>query len=198
MERDIRYIRDYHYQQIGIVPTETSTLPQRDTILLMEKRTGSHLSKFGHFSEMVAFLNRTFSPNYHVRVVCWEDIGSFTDQIRIMARTRAMISLPGSDIMNGIFVQDHTPLVLYCRKVEGYEGYDSSNERTYWFDHLDYVDAQTEDCNSTNISYRMKLQKKGKYRVKVWYTDVNLDSLKDRLIRLGLKPVAEEEEERNQ
>ena len=73
-----------------------------DTILIMHKPKGDHLSNIGNRFEMADYLRRWF-PHYDVKIVAWPDY-KMLDQVRIMSRTRAMISLPGSDIMNGIFV----------------------------------------------------------------------------------------------
>lgn len=74
------------------------------------------------------------------------------EQIQLMSRTRAMISLPGSDIMNGIFLPDGAALLLYCRPMDrNLTLFDASNERTFWFDRVSYVNASTEECNSTNV-----------------------------------------------
>lgn len=53
-----------------------------------------------------------------------------TEQVHLMSRTRAMISLPGSDTVNGIFLQDDSALVLYCRMMSPTH-FDTSKEGSY-------------------------------------------------------------------
>jgi hypothetical protein len=121
-----------------------------------------------------------------VKLISWSDY-DMAEQIQLMCRTRAMISLPGSDIMNGIFLRDQGAFVLYCRHIGGGTGrdkleyFDTSNERTYWFDKLPYVDTTTEDCNSTNVSY----SKTPNADSSITYVD--FASLKLRLQRLGIR-----------
>jgi hypothetical protein len=83
--------------------------------------------------------------------------------------------------MNAIFLQDNSALVLYCRCMSMTHLFDTSEERKYWFDRVEYVDASTEACNSSNVSYWID-EAKGDT-----LTFVDFDSLKERLLRLGVE-----------
>jgi hypothetical protein len=176
LESDLKAFRDMSYNNAGVNISTTKL----DTLLIMEKRKGKHFTNLGNLTELTGYLRREFS-NYHVVRVTWSDYG-VKEQVQLMSRTRAMISLPGSDVMNGIFLQDNCSVVMYCRNMGGKYGHDISNERTLWFDKVSYVDASTEDCNSTNIWYS-----KGEVLTEgVSYTYIDFDSLKVRLEGLGI------------
>ena len=184
LETDMKAFRDLHYRQAGVDPGV-----KRDTLLLMEKRAGSHFANLGNITELTVYLRDEF-PNYRIQVATWSDY-TITEQVHIMSRTRAMIALPGSDVMNAIFFQDNTPLVMYCRVMSEGE-FDTSNERKFWFDRVKYVDASTEDCNSTNVTYWHKRVKgpgvgRGGAEIVKSFTFVNFESLKARLHRLGIE-----------
>lgn len=169
----MRAFRDLYYRNAGISTVEGDVA--RDTLLVMEKRTGSHMATFGNITEMVSFLKEEF-PSYRVVRATWSDYTMF-EQVEMMSRTRAMISLPGSDIMNGIFVQDKTPIVLYPRMCSKNDDYNQP-ELKYWYNRVEYVEAELEDCDSPNVTTVDAGD--------AVFTYVKLDSLKDRLNRLGI------------
>ena len=177
LEADLLAFRSLHYERFGV--NTNTTKP--DTLLIMEKRQGKHLSNIANRDEMAFFLRHEF-PNYRVTMVSWSNY-RMSDQVRLMSRTKAMISLPGSDVMNGIFMPNGSSLVLYCRPMNAdLTELDTSNERKYWFDHISYVDASTEDCDSTNVTYSYRNETGEKL------VHVDLESLKLRLLRLGISP----------
>ena len=139
----------------------------------MEKRKGTHMSNIANRYEMADYLRKEF-PTYQIRMVTWSDY-NITEQIQIMSQTRAMISLPGLDVMNGIFLQDGGVLLMYCRLVDPKRNkFDPSNEKKFWYDRVSYVHASTEDCNSTNVEYSFNASMSDT-------TIINLESLKLRL-----------------
>ena len=180
LERDMKSFRTFYYMHAQV--RMPRTLEEMDTILIMQKRNGLHLSNIGNRQEIAEFLRREFST-YKVEIITWTDY-TMVEQIKLLSRTRAIISLPGSDIMNGIFLPDGGALVLYCRPMGDFNksGFDTSNERKFWFDRVSYVHASTEDCNSTNVTY---IYDAARNEAKVM---VHLESLKGRLQQLGIVP----------
>jgi hypothetical protein len=67
LERDMRAFRDLYYRNAGVDPTV-----KRDTLLVMEKRSGSHFSNLGNLTDLVANLTATF-PSYRVIRATWSD-----------------------------------------------------------------------------------------------------------------------------
>lgn len=130
LEDDMKAFRSLYYKQAGV-----SSSVRMDTIVIMEKRKGTHLSNIANRYEIMDYLRKEF-PTYQVVMVTWSDY-NITEQIQLMSRTRAMISLPGSDVMNGIFLQDGGVLLMYCRIVDPERNvFDPSNEKIYWFDRV--------------------------------------------------------------
>jgi hypothetical protein len=174
LEADMRAFRSLYYRYANI-----SSDSKLDTIVVMEKRQGKHMSNIGNRHEIVDFLKNTYL-GYKVELVSWSDY-SITEQVQLMSRTRVMISLPGSDVMNAIFLSDEGALLMFCRVVEEKNGnlhFDESNEMKHWFRHLSYMQASTEPCNSSAVSYNVTSD---------WGdTIVDLESLKERLSALGL------------
>ena len=72
---------------------------------------------------------------------------SKSTQIQLMRRTKIMISLPGSDIMNAVFMPDNSVLIVYCRYVDGRK--ESSNEIRLWYKYLRYLHT-FEFCDEAN------------------------------------------------
>jgi hypothetical protein len=173
-ESDMRAFRSLYYRHAQV------PLHQKlDTIVVMEKRKGTHMNNIANRHDIVDFLKRQY-PQYQVKLVSWLDYSS-TEQIHLMSRTRVMISLPGANVMNGIFLPDDGALLMYCRASRGKNGkleFDDSNEMKYWFQHLSYMQVFIEPCNSKAVSYDDNV---------AWVdTVVKLKFLKQQLDRLGL------------
>ena len=171
-ESDMRAFRAHYYKYANV-----SSTPRRlDTIVVMEKRQGKHMSNIGNRYEMIDYLKKQF-PSFHVKLVTWSDY-TIEEQVRLMSRTQAMISLPGSDVMNAIFLPDDGALIMYCRVlgVDGQSGKPAhdNNEWKYWFRHLSYMNALYEPCNSTLLTFNITKASRD--------TVVDLESLKLRLV----------------
>jgi hypothetical protein len=97
----MKAFRDVSYKNAGV---DLSTTRKVDTLVVMlEKRHGEQ-----HFSN----LRRELS-NYCIKRVTWSYY-NMKEQVQLMGRSRAMLSLPGSDVMHGIFLQDNCSVVMYC------------------------------------------------------------------------------------
>eukprot|EP00982_Pelagococcus_subviridis_P005841 29852-Pelagococcus_subviridis.AAC.2 len=103
-----------------------------DKLVIMEKRSGDHLTNIDNINELKLAAARTFKE-LDVLIACLEDY-SVGNQVELMSRTKMLISLPGSDVMNAIFMQDDSTLLVYCRFVNGVK--ENSNEIRLWFRYL--------------------------------------------------------------
>ena len=81
-----------------------------------------------NLKELVEFL-KTGYPNLDVQVVSWHGM-SLQNQIKTVANSNIFISLPGSDLMNALFLRPHSTILTPCRKVQVVE---TSNEVTRKF-----------------------------------------------------------------
>jgi hypothetical protein len=99
----MKAFRDVSYKNAGV---DLSTTRKLDTLVVMlqEKRHGEHFAN----------LRRELSKNYYIKRVTWSDY-NMNEQVQLMGLPRAMLlSLPGSDVMHGIFLQDNCSVVMYC------------------------------------------------------------------------------------
>jgi hypothetical protein len=87
-----------------------------EMIIVVKHRSANHPSFISNPTQVAAAVTAVY-PAARVKVVCWADILPFEQQLRILASTHVMLSLPGSDIMNAIFLLDGALLLIPCRKV---------------------------------------------------------------------------------
>ena len=104
-------------------------------VLIMVKKVGSHMVNIENIDELEAVV-KVRLPWLSVMRVSWSDM-SHHEQVRLLSETKLIISLPGSDLMNGIFLPDGSHIVIFCRYVDGRE--EASNERALWLKHLGYI-----------------------------------------------------------
>lgn len=140
-ERMRMFVQMFHRS----IPVSKSS---KKRIIVMEKRRGAHNAKIGNIEEVVQTLQNTYSDHV-ISKVCWEDYSTY-QQIRLVSETRLFISLPGSDVMNTIFMQPGTRIVLFCRRVEGIE--QGSHEKRLWLNRLTYLDKNIY-CKQEQMSY---------------------------------------------
>lgn len=171
---DMRAFRS-RYHNFANVPSEQNT----DTIVIMEKTEGTHMCNIGNRHEIANYLRQAY-PDYQVKLVSWPNY-TIKEQINLMSRTKLMISLPGSDVMNAVFLPDDGALLMFCRR-EGYtkdgkHRLDKSRETDSWFQYLPYMKLHTEPCDSSAVSYTPEE-----------YSDtiVDLSSLQHMLEKLGM------------
>merc|ERR1719410_630487 len=115
--RDMRAMRALFWSKYG---ADDNT--KLDTIIIMHKRLRSQMLRthnyhtIANIPQIVSMIHNDF-PTYNVEIISWEDY-SVRQQVRIMARTKLMISLPGSAVMNAFLLQDDATLLCYCQKGE--------------------------------------------------------------------------------
>lgn len=166
--RDMRVMRSLYYKMYDIKENQ-----KMDHIIISIKRSyggGTHFLNIHNIREVVDMLTANF-PSYEVMILSWEDY-SMKDQLKLLARTKVYISLPGAALMNGAFLQDRAILISFCRN-------DGSGRRTegveynYWFNNLDYGKFLMF-CKNDEMSL-------------IGYdTNVKVDKLKKTLYRLDL------------
>jgi len=161
--KDMRLMRALFYNSFGI---SANSLPKMDTILIMRKRQGRkelrslQYHNIANIPEIVTMIHTKFPNKYNVQIVSWEDYGVM-HQVRIMARTRLMISLPGAATMNAFLFQDEAALLCYCQRDDNVSAnsatvfinnikFQQSNEFKLWFDHFDYG-TYTQICQEPDM-----------------------------------------------
>lgn len=173
MNEDFLAFREHIYRF-----AEVSVPPIPDTIIVMRKKKGKNMANFHNLNDMVTFLRTTF-PDYKTQVVSWSDYAglSLTEPLTILSRAKVMISLPGADILNGIFMPTGSSLIVYCRPRIQKELDAAQNDIDNWFQYLTYVNTSVEECNSGNVIYNFTSQT----------TEVvNFESFRQRLLDVGL------------
>lgn len=80
LEDDMKAFRDLYYKRAGITPVikirnkTTKAIPRRmDTLLIMEKRQGSHMSNIHNRQASAEYLQTEF-PDYNVAIVAWSEL----------------------------------------------------------------------------------------------------------------------------
>jgi hypothetical protein len=145
-ERDMKLFRAmYHRSARTSFPNGTA-----DTILVMVKRFGVHMANLENVEELAKGIQGHF-PHYHVNLTSWSDF-TWTEQLHILSRTRAIVSLPGSDVMNAVFLQDQAAVLMFCR-VMGRSSIEDSREQTLWLRRLSYLNSRMIACKDVNVSY---------------------------------------------
>lgn len=166
--RDMRAMRSLYYKEYDI-----SEKQKMNCIVITVKRGaggGTHLFNIRNINEIIEMIKTSF-PKYEVLVISWEDY-SMKDQLKLLARTRLMISLPGAALMNGAFLQDDSAVITFCRGI-GTIKKRKGVEYRYWFDNLDY---------GTFLQYC----KKDEMEVVGLDTYVKIPKLKENMERLSL------------
>ena len=131
--REMREFRALFYKHSGVLQPRSK--PSK--VVIMLKRNGSHLVNIENVEQVKSSAMRTFR-GLDVVIACWEDY-TLVEQVQLMSDTKVLIGLPGSDIMNSIFMPDGSFVVLYCRYVAGVK--EASNEVRLWLQYLRYVNV---------------------------------------------------------
>ena len=151
---DAKAFRTLFYDRALVARTQIG----KDRLVIMQKKTGEHLVSIENLNQLVEAATERFG-NLQVIVVSWDDY-TIKEMIQLMRRTKMMVSLPGSDIMNAIFMRDNSFLVIYCRYVNGVK--EGSNEVRLWYKYLahlttfefcvDHVDVHLTETNNVWVN----------------------------------------------
>ena len=136
----MKVIRSMYYRSFNVKEVQSTdliliTIKKRLSGVIQRgiKQSGiMHLLNIDNIDEIVAAFRETF-PLYKVMVVTWDDF-SMKDQIKLLARTKLYISLPGAALMNAVYLPDNSATIAFCRGEHESKGI----EYKLWFDHLDY------------------------------------------------------------
>jgi hypothetical protein len=123
-----------HAYKIFNVPDDDSS---RKSILLLDKdaSTAAHNCKLHRIHDVRQLLARKFE-SYDVRIMNWKGM-KIEDQVKACAKARIVVTLPGSDMMNCIFVKPDCHIVYPLRfnSVDKKGSKHGSNEVDIWFQH---------------------------------------------------------------
>jgi hypothetical protein len=177
--RSIWEFRNFLFYRMGFDP---STIPKRThpTVNILLKQVTAHNSncKLGNVAEIQEYFAKVY-PNVTVITTSWQDM-PLLEQIETMQRSDIVISHPGSDVMNAIFMKDRSTLFVPCRLLQGW-GIDKSNEVRIWYKIFPYMNV-VELCGNEDISYKdglstINMEHLPKYMSSVvhdWYIDNGL------------------------
>jgi hypothetical protein len=156
--------REFAYTTNEIVVSEPKWRHQRDSfgfLIVLRHQTAQHPSFITNPEEIRSSIQKTY-PFSHSRITTWSGL-SMRDQLEILANSHAVISLPGSDIMNMIFLPDHALLILPCRyahdgmscEEKGWK--EPAEEATLWLHHVpllrvvEYCGHKQENVDGYNV-----------------------------------------------
>ena len=134
---------------------------KRDPIVrmvLVEKHLGvaEHKSYIVNIRELMAGIKRKFKDELDVSLVCWQGM-PLRAQIDSMKDADILMSLPGSDVMNAVFMPPVSAMILPNRYFDMH--WEDSNEVRLWFRHIPgrYVDEYKPVVQHTSKTGAMKL-----------------------------------------
>jgi hypothetical protein len=81
---------------------------------------------------------RSRHPDWNVTVARWTNV-SLTQQLHLIQESHVLVSLPGSDVVSGLFLQEHSGIIMPCRHYN--KGFEWSNEFPLMFDFLPHITA---------------------------------------------------------
>jgi len=121
--------RDYSYSRYGLKSKRA------DAITFINKNESSALHQYvwGNLADVVSLARSEFSK-FRVRVVSWSNM-PLQEQVRTVYESKVLISLPGSDVMNAVWLQDDTALIIVCRSEIDPHGEDYR----IWFRYFDWI-----------------------------------------------------------
>jgi len=148
----LRKFRDAAWKSYGI----NGGIADCITLVFKDITHSEHPAEIYQFEELsLAVANQW---NGCVQKVSWHGM-PMEKQVRLVSRSRAMFSLPGSDCMNAVFLPDDAVLVLPERRRNHI--WEGSNEYRMWFKHVEWLkidhyrpesDQDPEKANTLNIN----------------------------------------------
>ena len=128
----LKEFRNFIFSRYGVPISFTkATTRVTPNILIFQKEIilAANKCSFGNLKDIQNMFVSQF-PMLNVTTVSLFDVPSISQQINMMTDVDIVLSLPGSDVMNALFLRDKSTLVLPCRKVVLVE---PSNESRIWF-----------------------------------------------------------------
>ena len=124
--------RKYSYKIFNI--NEKSFQKQKRSILFLDKneKVSMHNCKLHEINKIIKLVQEKHG-NYNVKKINWNGM-NIGDQIKEMVMADIVVSLPGSDLMNCIFLNPKSYIICPNRFISN-EKKESSNEIDIWFKH---------------------------------------------------------------
>jgi hypothetical protein len=169
-ERDMKLFRSM-YHRTASSSFDENTATAADTILVMVKRFGTHMSNLENVESLAQGIQAQL-PQYLVKLTSWSDY-QWEQQMEVLGRTRAIVSLPGSDVMNAVFLPDNSAVLMFCRVMSPIS-VEASNEEGLWLRRLSYVNTTVIPCDNSEVAYDME---KGTTRVSVAFVVAQLKDM---------------------
>jgi hypothetical protein len=104
---------------------------KKNKIIFIDKdiNTSEHKSLLFNTDELVNYTKAKLDNKYEVIKVSWKNL-NLISQLRLMNSTEIVVSLPGSDLMNCLFLSCNKTIIYFPRLVNKIE---KSNEVRIWF-----------------------------------------------------------------
>jgi len=159
--------RDYSYTRYDLKSKHM------DTITFINKNdTGAlHQYIWGNLEDVVSRVRSEFR-DFRVRVVSWSGM-PLKEQVRTVYESKVLISLPGSDVMNAVWLQDDAALIIVCRSEIDPHGEDYR----IWFRYFDWITSKFFLRSFSKRSFSMQkiaeplvlnMEKNAQFNTQVW------------------------------
>mmetsp|Transcript_21741 Transcript_21741/g.36372 ORF Transcript_21741/g.36372 Transcript_21741/m.36372 type:complete len:440 (+) Transcript_21741:68-1387(+) len=149
--RTFQDYRQFVMKKLGYRPEEMK-LPRtkpRISILMKELIPGHSMCRINNVKEIEMMIAQKF-PGVMVNQYNWMNM-ALLQQVAHMQNTDIVISHPGSDIMNAMFLPDGSTILIPCRKLPDW-GIDMSNEVRIWFKNVPTFSV-IEICGDEDVTY---------------------------------------------
>lgn len=155
---------------------------KKNKIIFIDKdiNTSEHKSVLFNTDELVNYTKAKLDNKYEVIKVSWKNL-NLISQLTLMNSTAIVVSLPGSDLMNCLFLSCNKTIIYFPRLVNNIEknnieksNIEKSNEVRIWF-------HKTHNCICLDDPQYVKTFKKNK----IGYTAVNPEYLSEIINQLS-------------
>jgi hypothetical protein len=148
-------------------------------IILKHVESSEHKCSLGDVPQIIEYFTTHF-PHSRVLHMSWNGM-PLIKQVQTMQQSDIVISLPGSDLMNAIFLKDKSTIFVPCRKVGA--NLEFSNEVRIWFISESFL-STIELCGDEDITFTkgiasiniISLAKYMPSAIHDWYNHNNLTS----------------------
>lgn len=143
--------RNFLFTRLGYDPSSIAGRTHPKIVILMKHvAPGNSQCALGNVPEIVEYIQKKY-PKAEVVTVSWMGM-PLLQQIETMQSSDIVISHPGSDIMNGIFLKDKATIFVPCRKLPQW-GIDLSNEVRIWYKIAPFMNV-VELCGDEDVTYK--------------------------------------------
>ena len=123
--------RKHTYDIFDIIPEK------KKSIVFLDKcaEVSEHKCKLYEIDMLVDDVSVKY-PSYNVKKISWKDM-EMRNQVNVMESAEIVITLPGSDMMNCVFLRPGSTIICVCRFCEN-NRMEYSNEFGLWFNNSDH------------------------------------------------------------